>query len=113
MEEFWTSQISKCLNIVAPIKIRKVKQEMYCLPKEVHEAIHRKRHLQKQHQSMIQNGKTDLHLEREFKKQKYYCIKLISKAVREKIVKMSQVIVQQNRSGTVLYLYLYLLGVYV
>ena len=35
MEEFWTLQIKKCLNILAPVKIRKFKQKMYCLPKNV------------------------------------------------------------------------------
>ena len=84
MEEFWTSQINKCLNILAPVKTRKVKQKMFCLPKDVQAAIHRKKHLQKQHQSMVQIGKADLDLEREFKKQKNYCNKLIKKAVREK-----------------------------
>ena len=84
MEEFWTSQINKCLNILAPVKTRKVKQKMFCLPKDVRAAIHRKKHLQKQHQSMVQIGKADLDLEREFKKQKNYCNKLIKKAVREK-----------------------------
>ena len=39
MEEFWTSEITKCLNYVAPWKYRKAKQKRFSLPKEVQIAI--------------------------------------------------------------------------
>ena len=35
MEKFWTTEINKCLNFVAPWKTRKLKQKQYCLPNEV------------------------------------------------------------------------------
>ena len=35
MERFWTKEINYCLNLVAPMKTRKIKKKRFCLPKEI------------------------------------------------------------------------------
>ena len=39
MVTFWTTEINKCLDLVAPYKTRRIKQKKCCLPKEVHELV--------------------------------------------------------------------------
>ena len=39
MEEFWTTEINKCLDSIAPWKTRKLKKKKYCLPKIVLEEM--------------------------------------------------------------------------
>ena len=70
MERFWTKEINYCLNLVAPMKTRKIKKKRFCLPKEIQNEIKTKKDLQRQLKSKIQNGKIDMELERKLKKQK-------------------------------------------
>ena len=50
MEKFWTMEINKCLDIVAPWKRRKNKQKRFSLSKEVQFEIKKKKVLQRRHQ---------------------------------------------------------------
>ena len=84
MEKFWTVEINKCLDLVAPWKTRKQKQRKYCLPKEVRVLIQERKWLQKIHQNNLQSGIVDKEHERKFKKHNNYCNKMIKKAVLEK-----------------------------
>ena len=84
MVTFWTTEINKVLDFVAPCKTRRIKQKKCSLPKEVHELIKKGKELQKSHQINLQSGKVDKELERKFKKHRNYCNKMIRKAVREK-----------------------------
>ena len=84
MEIFWTREINQCLNFVAPMKTRKIKKKRFCLPKEIQNEIKKKKHFQRQLQSKMQNGETDVELERKLKKQKNFCNKMIKSFVREK-----------------------------
>ena len=47
MVTFWTTEINKCLDLVAPYKTRRIKQKKCCLPKEVHELIQKVRSYKK------------------------------------------------------------------
>ena len=91
MQTFWTSEINKCLDLTAPWKKRNIRKRKYSLPKEILTEIQKRKELQKRHQTMVKNGKLDLVLFNEFKKQKNYCNKVIKKEVREKkMVRISQ-----------------------
>ena len=83
MEEFWTKEINKCMDIVAPWKSRKVRQKRFDLPKEVRSAIKVRNDLKKKVQVNAKNGIEDLKLEEQFKKHRNYCNKMIKNAVRE------------------------------
>ena len=83
MEEFWTKEINKCLDFVAPWKSRRVKQKRCILPKEVQDAIKRRKELQKKHQINVEQGKVDFEVQKQLKKQNNFCNKMIKKAVRE------------------------------
>ena len=84
MERFWTKEINYCLNLVAPMKTRKIKKKRFCLPKEIQNEIKRKKDLQRQLKSKIQNGEIDMELEIKLKKQRNFCNKIIKSFVREK-----------------------------
>ena len=83
MEEFWTKEINKCMDIVAPWKSRKVRQKRFDLPKEVRSVIKVRNDLKKKVQVNAKNGIEDLKLEEQFKKHRNYCNKMIKNAVRE------------------------------
>ena len=84
MQAFWTSEINKCLDFTAPWKKTNFKQKRYSLPKEILVDVQKRKDLQKRYQTKVKDGKLDLNLVKEFKKQKNYCNKLIKRAVREK-----------------------------
>ena len=84
MEHFWSTQINKCLDVVAPWKSQKFKQKRYQLPKEVQVEIKKQKVLLKRHKTNVLNGQIDMELETEFKKHRNFCNNLIKKAVREK-----------------------------
>ena len=67
MERFWTKEINYCLNLVAPMKTRKIKKKRFCLPKEIQNEVKRKKDLQRQLKSKIQNGVIDVDLEKKLK----------------------------------------------
>ena len=83
MEDFWTKEINECMDIAAPWKSRKLKQKRINLPKEVQSAIGVKNDLKKKVQGNEKKGVKDLKLERQYKKQRNYCTKLVKNAVRE------------------------------
>ena len=83
MENFWTSEINKCLDLVAPFKTRKVKKKKFTLPKHVQGVIQIRRELQEKHDGNIKTGKIDFELEKQLKKHSNYCNKVIKKAVQE------------------------------
>ena len=87
MEIFWTREINRCLDEIAPWKVRKVKQKRFSLPSEVQFEIKKKKELQKRHQINVQNGTVDFELQKQLKKQCNYCNKLTKKAVRSKVGK--------------------------
>ena len=84
MENFWTQEINKCLDITAPWKKRRNKKKKHRLPIEVQNAIKKQNELKKEHEINVKNGTPDATLERNFKKQRNYTNSLIKKAVREK-----------------------------
>ena len=53
------------------------------MPKEIQEEIKKRKNLQIRLQLKVQHGESDLELQKQFKKQKNYCNKLIKLAVRE------------------------------
>ena len=84
MEKFWTVEINKCLDLVAPWKTRKQKQRKFFLPKEVQLLIQDQKPLHKKHQNNLQNGIVDKEHESKFKKHNNYSNKMIKKSVQEK-----------------------------
>ena len=58
MENFWSTEISRCLNFVAPWKTRKMKQKKYCLPKEIQEEIKKRKDFLKRLQLKMKCGET-------------------------------------------------------
>ena len=84
MQSFWTTEINKCLDFVAPWKERKVKQKRHSLPKEILVHIKKRKELQKRYQTIIKNDEVDFELLKELKKHNNFCNKIIKKAVREK-----------------------------
>ena len=84
MESKWSSEIIKCLDFIAPMKTRKVKQKKYNLPKEIQSEIQKRKILHKRYKSNLQHSVTDPEIEREFKKQSKYCNKLLKNVLREK-----------------------------
>ena len=61
-----TKEINKCLDFVAPYRERKVKQKKCTLPKEVQDAIKRRKDLQKKHQTNVEQGKVDFEVHKNF-----------------------------------------------
>ena len=84
MEEFWTTEINKCLDFIAPWKTRRQKQKKYCLSKKVQEATKKQKELLRKHQINVHNNQIDFQLQRELKRHSNYCNKIIKKEVREK-----------------------------
>ena len=84
MEKFWSEQINKYLDFVAPWKSKKFKQKNHCLPKHVQEAIQVSNELIKRHEIKSQKGEKDFELMKKFKKHRNYCNKLIKEAFKEK-----------------------------
>ena len=84
METYWSQQINKCLDLVAPWKTRTIKPKKYDLPKHVQAVIKEKKKLQKIHQNKMENGEIDSDLLKKLKKHSNYCNKLIKKSIREK-----------------------------
>ena len=82
MEKFWTMEINNCLDVIAPWKIRKIKQKRFSLPNEVQNKIKKKKELQRRHQINVHMGKVDFEVQKQLKKQCNYCNKMIKKAVR-------------------------------
>ena len=85
MQAFWTSEINKCLDFTAPWKKTNFKQKRYSLPKEILVEVQKRKDLQKRYQTMVKDGKLDLNLVKEFKKQKNYCNKLIKSLEQYKL----------------------------
>ena len=84
MEQFWSTQINSCLDIVAPWKTQKMRQKRFLLPNEVKVAIKKQKELLKRHQENVHNGQIDVELEAKFKKHRNYTNSLIKKSLREK-----------------------------
>ena len=82
MEKFWTMEINNCLDVIAPWKIRKIKQKRFSLPNEVQNKIKKKKELQRRHQINVQLGKVDFEIHKNLKKQSNFCNKMIKKEVR-------------------------------
>ena len=53
---YWTTELNKCLDFVAPWKKRKVKQKRHSLPKEILVHVKKQKDLQKIHQTNMKNG---------------------------------------------------------
>ena len=84
LQKFWTIQLNKCLDFIAPWKKRKVKQKRLNLPKEILVHIKKQKELQKIHQDNMKKGEVDLELLKKLKKHTNFCNKIIKREVREK-----------------------------
>ena len=83
MEEFWTSEINKCLDEVAPWQERKRKKRKVVLPEEVKAAVQKRNKMKKQLKEIQGSGSVDRDFEMKFKKYNNYCNNLVKKAVRQ------------------------------
>ena len=83
MVDLWTREINRCLDIVAPMKTRRVHKKRCNFPKEVQIQIKKRKELLKIQETNVQKGVVDLEAHSKLKKHNNYCNKLIKKAIKE------------------------------
>ena len=74
MEAFFTAEINKCLDSVAPWTSRLYKQKRHNLPKVVQEKIKLRKELQKKYNINVQNDKVDVELQKQLKSKSTFVI---------------------------------------
>ena len=83
MEQFWTSEINKCLDIIAPMKVKKSSRKKVTLPQEVQLQLKERNLQRKKLQDMQNSGNVDRNFEKDFKKYNNFCNNLVKKSVKQ------------------------------